>query len=303
MLSNSPLISIITSFFNEEKFIRQTIESVLSQQYGNWELLLVDDGSNDASRQIAKEFAAKHPGKIIYLHHPGYENKGVSSSRNLALNSARGDLIALLDADDVWLQEKLIRQVAIFQQYPEAGMVCEASKYWHSWDPNAFKSDIILQVGAEQDRLHEPPHLVKRLYPLGIGAAPCPSGVLVKKEVIRKIGGFHHGFTEEKQFYEDQAFLVLIYLNEKVFVSSEYNNLYRQRRGSLVDKQRHKYRDVRKYFLQWLQEHLKQKNISDPEIHKLMRKAMLPYRYSVLYSLLLMLPYSFRRFLKKIMYR
>ena len=118
-MNNSPLVSVVTAFYNEEKFLEETILSVINQDYDNWELLLVDDGSPDGSTRIAKKYTADYPGKIRYLHHENRANRGVCNSRNLGITHARGEFIAYLDADDVWLPEKLRRQVEIFQLNPD----------------------------------------------------------------------------------------------------------------------------------------------------------------------------------------
>jgi glycosyltransferase involved in cell wall biosynthesis len=69
--------------------------------------------------------------KVRYLEHPGHENRGMSASRNLGITHAKGEYIALLDSDDVWLPHKLQQQVAILNSHPEAIMVYELSEYWH----------------------------------------------------------------------------------------------------------------------------------------------------------------------------
>jgi glycosyltransferase involved in cell wall biosynthesis len=84
-MSGSPLVSIILPFLNAEKFIQETIESVLAQTYKTWELLLVDDSSTDASTNIAHRIAQQYPQKVRYLEHPGHQNRGLSTSRNLVL--------------------------------------------------------------------------------------------------------------------------------------------------------------------------------------------------------------------------
>src|SRR6188768_4216465 len=104
MLPSLPLVSVITCFYNEEKFLKEAIESVLKQKYPNWEYLLVDDGSTDGSSEIAKIYAEKYSGQITLLHHEGKANKGLSPSRNLGIEYSKGDLICFLDADDVYLE-------------------------------------------------------------------------------------------------------------------------------------------------------------------------------------------------------
>src|SRR5829696_811917 len=102
-MNSKPLVSSVMIFFNAERFIREAIESVFAQTYDNWELLLVDDGSTDDSTQIALHYAEQYPERVRYLEHPGHQNRGMSASRNLGVSQAKGEYIALLDADDVWL--------------------------------------------------------------------------------------------------------------------------------------------------------------------------------------------------------
>ncbi|HEX8356723.1 MAG TPA: glycosyltransferase family A protein, partial [Segetibacter sp.] len=104
---SKPLVSVIVSFLNEERFLEEAIQSVLWQKYSNWELILIDDGSSDSSSDIAKKYAREYPDKIYYLEHENHANKGLSGSRNYGISKSKGDLIAILDADDVWLPDKL----------------------------------------------------------------------------------------------------------------------------------------------------------------------------------------------------
>ena len=106
-----PLVSIIISFLNAERFLGEAIESVFLQTYDNWELLLVDDGSTDGSARIAQRLRGCCPNKVFSFEHPGRTNLGLPRSRNLGLQKARGRYVALLDADDVWLPSKLEEQV------------------------------------------------------------------------------------------------------------------------------------------------------------------------------------------------
>lgn len=298
---DTPLVSVIIPFMNEERFLEETIQSVLQQDYLNWELLLVDDGSTNNSTQIAKTYAAQHPEKIFYLEHSGHANKGVCESRNLGVEKAAGKLIAFLDADDVFLPTKLSRQVAIFNQHPDIGMVAEASDYWYSWnDPT--KNDIIIFVGGKNDVVTNPPQLMIDLYPLGNGAAPCPCSLMLTKKAIVNAGGFEPAFHKEFQLYEDQAFLIKVYLREKVFISSQANNLYRQRPESVVKwvYAEGGYHKVRKFFLEWLSLYLQKHHINHPQIDKLLRRAILPYRYPTSFFLFKTLPRKIIKKMKKI---
>src|SRR5918997_1425231 len=122
-IGSNILVSTILPFLNAEKFIEEAIESVFAQTYDDWELLLIDDGSTDGSTRIALQYAERHRGRVRYLEHPEHQNRGVSASRNLGISHARGEYVAFLDADDVWLEHKLEQQVAILSSHPEAGMV------------------------------------------------------------------------------------------------------------------------------------------------------------------------------------
>ncbi|WP_161888744.1 glycosyltransferase family 2 protein [Pontibacter russatus] len=296
----TPLVSVVIAFLNEERFLGEAIESVLHQDYTNWELLLVDDGSSDGSTQLAKQYAERLPGRIRYIEHEGHINKGLSASRNRGIRQAAGTLVALLDADDVWLPGKLSDQVRIFGQHPPIAMVAEASSYWYSWD-DPQKQDIHIPVGAPPGRVYTPGQLINHLYPLGKGAAPCPSGLMLAKDAVQRVGGFEESFTKEYQLYEDQAFLNKVYLQESVYISSACNNLYRQRAGSIVqwvhaDGQ---YHAVRRHFLEWFGAYLRQRQVSDKSIQRLLKKALLPYRHPRLHFLTRTLPDKVKRSIKK----
>jgi glycosyltransferase involved in cell wall biosynthesis len=247
---------------------------VLSQTYTNWEMILIDDGSQAEATAVAKEYSTTYPSKIFYTEHPGHINLGCSSSRNQGMKLAKGDLVALLDSDDVWLPEKLQKQVQIHQRYPEAGFICEASNYWYSWE-NPSSDDVVIQIGVEQNKLYEPPSLIYSLYPLGKGAAPCPSGMMIKRSLYDEIGGFEESFKGENQAYEDQPFLFKVYLRTPVYISGEANNLYRQRSGSLMQfiSDKKKYYKVRLFFLNWMERYIERNRVFDSRINRMLKKA------------------------------
>src|SRR5512133_2948096 len=93
-LEREPLVSIVMPFFNAERFMDEAVASVFSQTHHRWELLLINDGSTDASPEIARRYAAEHPSKVQYLEHPGHEHHGTATTRNLGLAHAKGAYFA-----------------------------------------------------------------------------------------------------------------------------------------------------------------------------------------------------------------
>lgn len=107
------LISIITPNYNCEKYIAKTIESVIAQTYTNWEMLFVDDCSTDNSYNIALEYAKKDSRiKVLKMEH----NSGAALTRNKAIELSRGEYLAFLDSDDLWLPEKLEKQLQFMKE-------------------------------------------------------------------------------------------------------------------------------------------------------------------------------------------
>jgi glycosyltransferase involved in cell wall biosynthesis len=205
-MDNQPHVSVITIFFNAERFIEEAIESVLAQTYANWELLLVDDGSADASSGIARRFATRQPEKVRYLEHDGHKNRGMSAARNLGISHSQGKYIAFLDADDVWLPEKLERQVAILESQPKVAMVYGPTEYWYGWTglPEDIERDRAPDLGVPGDTMFEPPTLLTLLYPLGSCSGPLPLQSLIRRLVQRKgsvvLKNSFTGFTRTRLF-------------------------------------------------------------------------------------------------------
>lgn len=108
-----PLVSVITPTYNAELFIEETIASVRAQTYTNWEMVIVDDASTDTTTSILKKYAAEDD-RIKY--HVLKTNAGAAIARNTAIEKATGSYIAFLDADDLWMPEKLSKQVIFMQE-------------------------------------------------------------------------------------------------------------------------------------------------------------------------------------------
>jgi glycosyltransferase involved in cell wall biosynthesis len=105
-------VSVIIPCFNGEQFIGDALKSVLSQTFKELEIIVVDDGSSDGSRDVIKQFQGDS--RVIYIAHE--ENKGIAAARNTGIRRAQGEFIAFLDQDDVWWQKKIAKQVHVMTE-------------------------------------------------------------------------------------------------------------------------------------------------------------------------------------------
>lgn len=136
------LVSVIMPAYNAEKYIRQAIDSVRSQTYQEWELIVVDDASQDSTYAIVKEYCQKDI-RIKLIQNP--QNQGVSYTRKNGVEAAEGEWVAFLDSDDAWKPEKLQKQVELQKQY-NAKLVFTGSAFM---DSKGKQMDWILHVPQE----------------------------------------------------------------------------------------------------------------------------------------------------------
>jgi glycosyltransferase involved in cell wall biosynthesis len=123
-ISNAiPLVSVIIPLYNGGKYIESTLMSVLSQTFNNYEILVVNDGSTDDGPKKVLTIIEKYPGHIQLISHSDGRNHGIAASRNLAIKRAQGMWIAFIDQDDLWLPEKLEKQMRAVNQFPEADII------------------------------------------------------------------------------------------------------------------------------------------------------------------------------------
>lgn len=284
MSATRPTVSVVICFLDEERFLGEAVRSVQAQTLTDWELLLVDDGSSDGSSAQARQWAAQDPARVVCIEHAQHTNLGLSASRNVGIARARGRFIAFLDADDAWYARKLEEQVAILAQHPQAAMVVGASQYWRSWAADASRADEVVPVGTTLDAIAEPPRLMLDLYPLGSGAAPPPSDLLLRAEAVREVGGFEASFRGPLMLYEDQAFLSKIYRRYPVYVASTCWDRYRERPGSIVaaNTAAGRYWSVRRHFLQWLRDDLARTGPATPAVHAALARALRQARVQAL---------------------
>ncbi|NWJ51794.1 MAG: glycosyltransferase family 2 protein [Bacteroidetes bacterium] len=206
-----PLVSIITPAYNSSNFIEQTIKSVLAQTYANWEMLIVDDGSTDDTKDIVIRYSQIDQ-RIKLFVHPDNSNRGVSASRNLAIENAKGKYLSLLDSDDLWLSYKTEIQVEQFKNNYGVGLVyskalCIDSNNRFLPDNNIYNFPSSLYSGqpglSENNKANVELMLKNVLY------MPCLT-VMIDREVLGELR-----FHEDLFYQKEDHFLFTLLVNRR----------------------------------------------------------------------------------------
>ncbi|WP_179009489.1 glycosyltransferase family 2 protein [Winogradskyella forsetii] len=210
MSLNKPLVSIVTACYNSEKYISDTINSVLNQTYQNWELLLVDDCSTDASISIIRSFEKADKRIKVYKL---TENSGPAVTRNKAIKEAKGRFIAFLDSDDRWLPDKLEKQIAF--------MLAKGYSLTHTG------YELIDESGKTLNKIIRPTTVLSyndMLYSNKIG---CLTAVYDQKQ----LGKIYMPLLLKRQDYA--LWLKILKTGEKAYGLSEILSQYRKTESSL----------------------------------------------------------------------
>jgi len=165
-----PLVSVIIPTYNRGWIVKEAIDSVLEQDFSDYELIVVDDGSDDNTPTILKAYGKK----IIVLHQA---NKGVSAARNHGIAAASGRLIAFLDSDDLWLPRKLSAQVKFFKDHPDA-VINQTQERW-------IRSGVPLNPKKRHHKFSG--MIFERSLALCLVS---PSAVMIKKSLFGTVGIF-----------------------------------------------------------------------------------------------------------------
>jgi glycosyltransferase involved in cell wall biosynthesis len=167
-----PKVSVIIPVYNGERYIAATLETVFEQTFRDFEVIVVDDGSTDGTEAILRHYGSK----IVYLKN---DHGGPASSRNLGISVARGDFIAFLDADDLWLPTKLERQVAFAALHPDFGII--------TTDAATFDHTGVTEASAAAHKYIPSGHVLNELlFDNWIGT----SCAMVRRECFEKVGPF-----------------------------------------------------------------------------------------------------------------
>ena len=172
-----PLVSVVIPVFNGEKTIQETIESVLNQTLTDFELLVINDGSQDGTLEIVERI----PDSRIQVF--SYPNAGQSTSRNRGIEIAKGDYISFIDADDLWTPDKLEAQLQALQANPKAGVA-------YSWTDWIDESSQLLGKGSHNTEQGEV--FTKLLLNDFVANG---SNVLIRRDALTEVGGFDPSVT------------------------------------------------------------------------------------------------------------
>ena len=173
-------VSVIMPVYNAERFLCEAIDSVLNQSYESFELIVIDDCSSDSSYDILCEYEKKDSRVKVYKNE---ENKGVSFTRNFGVSKAKSEYVALIDSDDVWDKEKLIKQVKLFNDNPDTDLSYTGSAFI---DTNSVRSEYVFSV----------PQSVSYKKLLKQNVVSC-SSAMVKKEWLKKYPMAHDNMHED----------------------------------------------------------------------------------------------------------
>lgn len=175
-MSTTPLISIVTPAYNAAGFIAESINSVIVQTYTHWEMIIVDDGSTDDTKKVVAEFAQRDSRIKYHYQQNGRQGK----ARNLAISKASGEYIAFLDADDLWVSNKLEKQLEVFEK-ENCDLVYTSGNIFEANIQNLVKA-IKVPEGLQNNNSF----ILKQLFGYSV---PILS-VMVKKEHLLKVNGF-----------------------------------------------------------------------------------------------------------------
>jgi glycosyltransferase involved in cell wall biosynthesis len=225
MFQELPLVSVIIPNYNYANFVCESIDSVLSQTYKNIEIIVVDDGSEDNSKEILKNYGNQI--KVVFQ-----KNAGVSAARNNGVKESKGDYLAFLDSDDIWLPEKIEKQVEVFQKKTNLGIVHVGVKEIDG-EGNAIETKLDGLSGWHSHELL----LFSRSVVLGGG-----SGFMVSRKVFDEVEGFDLRLLTSADwdlFYRISCHYQIEFVSEvlmkyRIHISNMHGNIARMEREMLL---------------------------------------------------------------------
>lgn len=204
-----PLISVIIPLYNKDFIIKKTLDSVLNQRFTNFEVIIVNDGSTDDSEKIVNAFSDT---RIILVNQ---SNKGVSSARNVGIQHANSELIALLDADDYWYANHLQKLYDLYTVFPNCGMYC--SRYKTQISADKFITNSFIGIDENYAGIinnYFEASLIKRI--------ASSSSVLIPKKILV----LEKGFNTNATYFEDHELWTKIAIKYDIAITNNYTAIY-----------------------------------------------------------------------------
>lgn len=208
-------VSVVIPAYQQSAFIRETLESVLAQDYDNFEIIVTDDGSTDGTAQIICEYAAKWPERIRPVL--SQVNTGIASNFNRGLAQVRGEFIAWLGGDDIMYPDKLSRQVRLLQQNPDAAGCCHDAEVFESGTGHVYGVFSELFNGKRGFREGG----VELWFDAGYFM--LPSTVMIRSWTVPD-----HGFDERLKYANDWLFDIEVFRQGRCVVINETLGRYRR---------------------------------------------------------------------------
>jgi GT2 family glycosyltransferase len=213
-----PQVSVVIPVWNGERYLKEAIESILAQDFGDFELIIVDDGSTDESVKIADSFV-DDPRVSIRRQ----ANAGVVAARNAGLLNARAEFVAFLDADDVAIPSRLSKQFTYLQGHPEVAAVGSHISHFNA-DKGAYLTQVFpIGVSRVADALED-------------GNPLAQPAVMLRKSMVAAVGGYREAFKFGAEDYD-----LWLRLSERHLLDNlpEVLTLYRIHPDSLTHRRRH----------------------------------------------------------------
>ncbi len=196
-----PFFSIIIPLFNKEEYISHTMQSILDQSFTDFEVVVVDDGSTDDSVSKLSRFKDDHI-RII----PHITNRGVSAARNTGIQNAKGEIVALLDADDLWAEDHLSNIFYLYKKYPQER--CYGTGWWEKIGPTKILAPKVNLTEHDTKDCLIDCFFSDNIYQ----SICCQSSLAFDRKLLIEIGGYN----ESIDFGEDVDLYIRIFSTQKL---------------------------------------------------------------------------------------
>ncbi|MFQ5528716.1 MAG: glycosyltransferase family A protein [Gemmatimonadota bacterium] len=244
-----PRVSVVMPFLDPHPtHLEEAINSLLDQTFEDWELILVNDSSDQPATALAASYQASHREKIRLLSPEGLGPSGTSAARNRGISESEGEYVALLDADDIYLRDRLARHVEILDRTPEAAMVFGDTLHWYGWGDPPERGDEHRSAGVAAG-IVEPPLLLYRFL-RGRGESLTTCSLTVRRSAITEVGGFEHEWTG---LCDTNVFTAKLFANFPSIYSPGLVAKYRRHPDSMCRRATHETEvEARRKFVEWV---------------------------------------------------